>query len=128
MAIQIPVFNLGFMEAAADLSTKQFYCVKATADKTINIATVKGATTLGVLQNKPSVAGDVADIMCLGVTKLMVGVGDLAAGAVWESAADGTGITAEVAKAGMGTVLIGAVAGKLATVTVGFATGTALAA
>lgn len=123
MAIEIPVFNLGFMEAAADLSTKQFYCVKATADKTINIATAAGENVLGVLQNKPAAAGEVADIMCLGVTKLLVGTGDLAAGATWESAADGTGITAATGKAGMGTVLIGAVAGKLATVTVGFATG-----
>lgn len=127
MAIEIPVFNLGFMEAAADLSAKQFYCVKATADKTVNIATAAGENVLGVLQNKPANAGEVADVMCLGVTKIVVGAGDLAAGANWESAADGTGITAATGKTGMGTVLIGAVAGKLATVTVGFATGGTIA-
>lgn len=127
MAIEIPVFNLGFMEAAADLSTKQFYCVEVTADKTVNVTNAAGENCLGVLQNKPSVVGDVCDIMCLGVTKVMVGTGDLTAGAVWEAAADGTAIAATTGKVGMGTVLIGAVAGKLATVTVGFAQGNTLA-
>jgi hypothetical protein len=126
MAIEIPVFDLGIMEAAADLTAKQFYCVKATADKTAGIATAAGESVLGVLQNKPN-STEVMDIMCIGVTKLMVGVGDLAAGGLWETAADGTGIAATTGKVGMGTVLIGAVAGKLATVTVGFAQGNTLA-
>lgn len=128
MAVEIPVFNLGFMEAAADISTKQFYCVEVTADKTVNVCDGKGGPCIGILQNKPSVAGDVCDVMCIGVSKVMVGVGDLAAGANWETAADGTAVTAEAAKVGMGTVLIGAAAGKLATVTVGFAQGATLAA
>lgn len=126
MAIEIPVFNVGFLKSAADLTTKQFYCVKVTADETINIATAAGESVLGVLQNKPNTT-EVSDVMAIGVTKLLVGAGDLAAGALWESAADGTGITAATGKVGMGTVLIGAVAGKLATVTVGFAQGNTLA-
>jgi len=127
MAIEIPVFNLGFMEAAADLSTNQFYVVEVTADKTVNLTNVAGEKALGILQNKPSIVGDVCDIMCLGVSKVMVGTGDLAAGGIWEAAADGSAIPATTGKVGMGTVLIGAVAGKLATVTVGFATGNTLA-
>jgi hypothetical protein len=127
MAVEISVFNLGFMEAATDLSTKQFYCVEVTADNTVNITNSAGENCLGILQNKPSVAGDVCDVMCLGVSKVMVGTGGLTAGSVWEAAADGTAIAATTGKVGMGTVLIGAAAGKLATVTVGFATGNTLA-
>lgn len=127
MAVEIPVFNLGFMEAAADLSTKQFYCVEATADSTVNLTNAAGENCLGILQNKPSIVGDVCDIMCIGVSKVMVGTGNLTAGQVWEAAADGTAIPATTGKVGMGTVLIGAVAGKLATVTVGFAQGNTLA-
>lgn len=127
MAVEIPVFNLGFMEAAADISTKQFYCVEVTADKTVNVCNAAGENCLGILQNKPSVVGDVCDIMCIGVSKVMVGTGGLTAGQVWEAAADGTAIVATTGKVGMGTVLIGAAAGKLATVTVGFAQGNTLA-
>jgi len=128
MAVEIPVFNLGFMKAAADYSTKQFYCVEVTADETVSVCDGAGGPCIGILQNKPSIVGDVADVMCIGVSKVMVGVGDLAAGANWMTAADGTAITATAAKVAMGTVLIGAVAGKLATVTVGFAQGNTTAA
>lgn len=126
MAIEQPCFNIGFMKAAADLSAKQFYCVEVTADVTVNVNNAAGEEVLGVLQNAPK-SGEVADVMCLGVTKIVVGTGDLAAGATWEAAADGTGITAATGKVGKGTVLIGNTAGKLATVTVGFATGGTLA-
>lgn len=126
MAVEQPCFKIGFLKAAADLSAKQFYCVKCTADESINIATSAGENVLGVLQNKP-LSGSPGEVMAIGVTKIVVGTGDLAAGATWESASDGTGITCTTAKAGMGTVLIGAVAGKLATVTVGFATGGTIA-
>jgi len=127
MAIEQPCFAIGFMEAAADLSAKQFHCVKVTADKKFNIATAAGEKILGVLQDKPK--QDVpGNIMLSGVTKILVGTGDLAAGATWETAADGTGITCTAAKAGLGTVLIGAAAGELATVTIGYATGATIAA
>lgn len=126
MAIEQPCFKIGFMKAAADLSAKQFYCVEVTADTTVNVNNAAGEEVLGVLQNAPK-SGEVADVMCLGVTKIVVGTGDLAAGATWEAAADGTGITAATGKVGKGTVLIGNSAGKLATVTVGFATGATLA-
>jgi hypothetical protein len=126
MAVEIPCFEIGFLKAGADLSGKQFRCLKVTADETVNIATVAGENILGVLQDKP-LAGSPCDIMVLGVTKLIAGAGDLAAGANWESAADGSGITAATAKTGLGTVLIGATAGKLATVTIGIATGGTIA-
>jgi len=127
MAIEQPCFAVGFMEAAADLSAKQFRCVKVTADKKINIATAAGEAVLGVLQDKP-IAGSPGNVMLSGVTKIVAGTGDLAAGAIWETANDGSGITCTAAKVGLGTVLIGAAAGELATVTVGYATGATIAA
>lgn len=126
MAIEQPCFKVGFMKAAADLSAKQFYCVEVTADVTVNVNNAAGVEVLGVLQNAPK-SGEVADVMGIGITKLMVGVGGLTAGATWEAAADGTGIAATTGKVGKGTVLIGASQGQLATVTVGFATGGTLA-
>lgn len=124
MAIEQPLFNIGFCTATASLLTKQFYCVKVSADHEVNICTSAGEHFLGVLQNKPDIT-EVADVMQIGVTKVMVGVGDLVAGAIWETAADGTAITATSAKVGAGTVIIGGVAGTLATVTVGLQSGMA---
>jgi hypothetical protein len=123
MAVESPCFSIGFCQAAADLSTKQFYCVKVTAAEKVNIATAAGEQVLGVLQNKPSFDGDVADVMVLGVTKAVIGAGGITAGVQWETAADGTIIPATTGKVGMGTVLTGGAAGILATVTVGIATG-----
>lgn len=126
MAIEQPCFKIGFMKAAADLSAKQFYCVEVTADVTVNVNNAAGEEVLGILQNAPKL-GEVADVMGIGVSKVIVGTGGLTAGAQWEAAADGTAITATTGKVGKGTVLIGGTAGQLATVTVGFATGAALA-
>lgn len=128
MAIEIPVFNVGFCVAEKDLSTKQFYCVEVSADETVDVNDAAGEHVLGILQNKPSAAGDVADVMVIGVSKVMVGAGDLTAGTRWMAAADGTAVACTAAKVAMGTVLVGAVAGKLATVTVGCAQGATIPA
>ena len=39
MALEQPGFEIGFMDAAASLATKQYYCVKVTADHAVNICT-----------------------------------------------------------------------------------------
>lgn len=126
MALEQPLFNIGWMKAAADLSAKQFYCVKVTANATVNIATAAGENILGINQDAP-IADSPVNVAVIGVSKLVAGVGDLAAGQNWETAADGTGIAATTGKVGCGTVLIGAVAGKLATVTIIASTGNTLA-
>ena len=122
MALEQPVFKVGICTAAADLSAKQFYGVKVTATTAVNIMTVKGEAAFGILQNKPTINHS-ADVMLIGVSKVMVGTGNLAAGAFWEFDADGTAITAEASKAAQGVVLIGANAGELATVVIGCANG-----
>ena len=127
MAIEQPCFAVGFMNAAADLSAKQFLCVKVSADKKVDLNGVSGGKILGILQNKPKLDA-VTNVMVLGVSKLMAGAGGLAADAIWMSANDGTGVTCTAAKVAGGTVLIGAAQGELATVTVGIATGATIAA
>lgn len=127
MAFEQRIVCVGNCEAAADLSAKQFHFVKVTAANKVNIATAAGESVLGVLQNKPK-AGEAADVMALGITKVKIGVGGLTAGAVYETAADGTAIAVTAAKVGMGTVLSGGNAGEIASVTIGFATGATIAA
>ena len=118
MAIESRGFNSGIMIAAADLSAAQFKMVKVTAALTVNLATVKGEGIIGILQNKPKL-GEPCDVMHVGISKLVTGAGNLAAAAQYETDTDGTGVTAEVGKVSPGSVLMGASAGELATVTIG---------
>lgn len=62
------------LAAAADLSTHQYKFVKVTAPGKVNLATVLGEVTLGVLQNKPAGDGHAAEIAIDGsVTKVLAG-------------------------------------------------------
>lgn len=122
MALEQRCCNVGFCAAAADLSAKQFRIVKVTGTLAVNLTTVKGEAAFGILQNKPK-SGEAADVWTVGVSKIVAGVGNLAAGATYEADTDGSAVTAEAGKVGLGTVLIGANAGELATVTIGMPTG-----
>ena len=122
MAIEQRVANVGFCTAATDLSTKQFRIVKVTAALAVNLTTVKGEAAFGILQNKPK-SGEAADVWTVAVSKVVAGTGGLAAAASYEADTDGSAVTAEAGKVGLGTVLIGANAGELATVTVGMPCG-----
>lgn len=115
MAVEIPLFNVGFCTAAADYTAKQFHLMDVSADTVVTIAGTSGQACLGILQNKPN-TGEVADVMALGVSKLVAGTGDLAAGALFMAHTDGTGVTASGVKVALGMVIIGATAGNLATV------------
>lgn len=129
MARELPLFNIPGALAAADLSSNQFYCVKKnTTDNQFALCDTDGEVFDGVLQNKPSAAGDAADVMALGVTKLEAGE-TLAAGDLWGTDASGTGKVIEGTVTGAdvgdyvaGRVLEGAASGELATVTVGMLT------
>src|SRR5215510_10160096 len=75
MATQNPELFSG-ITAAADLSTKQFYGVKLTADRAVNIATA--GAVFAVLQNKPKL-GEAAALTNSGIVKCISG-GVIAAG------------------------------------------------
>lgn len=58
------------LKAAADLSAKQYHFVKV--DSSGDAAACTGATDrpVGVLQNKPTAAGQTCEIVVIGVTKI----------------------------------------------------------
>ena len=60
------------MKAAADLSSYQYCFVKLTADNTVNVCG-DGEQALGVLQNKPTVAGQAARVRVMGASRIVAG-------------------------------------------------------
>ncbi|HZT90291.1 MAG TPA: capsid cement protein [Stellaceae bacterium] len=58
--------------AAADLSSNQFYAVKLTGARQVNLASAGGEDIYGVLQNKPT-SGQVADVALYGICKAVAG-------------------------------------------------------
>lgn len=129
MAYQSPLFMLTGALAAADLSTKQFYCVKKnTTDGQYALCTVDGEPFDGVLQDKPSAAGAAAEVMAAGITKIEAGE-TLTAGDYWGTDSAGKGKIVEATVTGAdvgdyvaGRVIEGAASGEMATVTVGLMT------
>lgn len=120
MAYQIPGVSVGTVTAAADLSAKQYYVVDVTANNAVNLTSSAGEAMLGILQNAPT-SGSAANVMVCGVSHVIAGTGGLAAGNLWQAAADGTAIVAASADYVGGMVIVGASAGEYATVTVGVA-------
>lgn len=117
MAVEQRVFNIGFMEAAADLTAKQFYCVEVSAALKVNVNNAAGEHILGILQNKPN-TGETADVSAVGVSKLKIGTGGLTAGVRWMADSDGRGVAATAAKVSGGIVLEGGSENEIATVLV----------
>ncbi len=70
MGYEVPLQNIT-LEAAADLTTKQYYAVKVDANGKAALAGA-GELAVGVLQNVPA-AGQAATIMVSGVTKAIYG-------------------------------------------------------
>lgn len=69
MAFVQPLFNLTGLKAGADLSSKQFYFVKLSAEGTVVVCSGATDIPIGVLQNKPE-SGQDAQVMCIGVSKV----------------------------------------------------------
>lgn len=84
-SFQKPVF--GNATAAADLSAKQFYAVKITADNAVNVAGAADATA--ILMNKP-LSGEIAELALNGGGgKVKLGSGGCSAGNSLKSASGG---------------------------------------
>lgn len=105
--------------AGGDLSGKQFYFVKLSADNTVVICAATTDIAIGVLQNKPA-SGATAEVVTVGVTKVSADA-TLAVGDLIGTSADGQ---ADVKTAGettqyvLGQVISGAAANGLATVVI----------
>lgn len=130
MAWEIKGFTPGGLKAAADLSTKQFYGVKITANNQVNIITADGEPGFGILQNTPA-SGEAAEVMKMGISKAIVNSSTaVSAGDLWGFNSDGTIQTvvdnntgASLGYWALGEVIEGAAAGGIATVSVGLLTG-----
>lgn len=134
MAWERDVFSIPALEAASDLSTKQFYCVRIEeaaavaqgVNLRVSVCDTAGEVVLGVLQNKPNAAGAAASVRALGVTKVVADEA-LYAGMTWGTSADGQAAWVQATNTGAdtrsyvaGMVLESAAAAALATVTIGF--------
>jgi hypothetical protein len=124
MAWELPLFKPGGLKAAASLATKQFYCVKVTADNSVNLCTADGEFVFGILQNKPG-SGDAAEVWPVGISKAQVGT-TVAAGDKFTVDSSGSirpislsDSGADIAKYVAGIVIEGAATGGLATVLIG---------
>jgi hypothetical protein len=93
MATEGPFLNDGSQTtAAADLSAKQFYIVKLTGSRQVNLCSANTDKAYGVLQNKPK-SGDAADIVVLGICKVLCNSGaGITAGVQFMPNTDGTAI------------------------------------
>lgn len=88
MAYEMDVLDVSFI-AAADLSNYQYRFVKLTADNTVNICGA-GEQAIGVLQNKPTGAGQAARVRVFGVSRITNGTsGAITYGTKAKSAAEG---------------------------------------
>ena len=89
MAYEIDTLDISLL-AAADLSSYQYCFVKITADNTVNVAGA-GEAAVGVLQNKPSVAGQAARVRVFGVSRVLADAVGFAYGDKIGSGASGVG-------------------------------------
>ena len=121
MALEKPLFDIGFCQAAADYRTKQFHIMDISGNFAFTIAGTSGQAAVGILQDKPD-AGQVGNIMAIGVSKVMIGTGGLTAGGLFMADTDGTAVAATgTGKYALGMVIKGGSAGELATVIIGTA-------
>src|SRR5574337_1127881 len=88
MAYEGPQIAIPGLKAGADLSAKQYYFVKLSADKTVVVCAAATDIPIGVLQNKPDASGKAAEVVAVGVTKVS-GDADLDAGHLIGTSGDG---------------------------------------
>lgn len=98
-------------EAGADLSALQFHFVVMSSDGQVDGAG-DGAAAIGVLQNKPSAAGQAAEIAIDGVVKVVAGSA-ITAGERIASASDSEAIPAATGDIVVGVAMTSGDAGDL---------------
>lgn len=116
MATEGPLIHDGSQTtAAADLSAKQFYGVKVTAARAVNLVAASTDVPYGVLQNKPT-SGQAADVGVFGVTKVACG-GTVTAGAklMFNSSGQAIAWASGAGNTVIGTALEAGVSGQILT-------------
>lgn len=117
MAFENDVLDVSLL-ADGDLSAYQYHFVKMTDENTVGVCSGATDNPIGILQNEPKAAGNVARVRIHGVSRVMAG-GAIVAGDKVGTDAAGEGIAKTVSKTEyMGIALVGASATQLATVLV----------
>lgn len=88
MAFEIPGFTDGTRPAGADLSAKQYHFVKLNSSGQVVAIAAATDKPYGILQNAPSAAGQAAEVMLCGISKVSADA-DLSIGNQIGAAADG---------------------------------------
>jgi hypothetical protein len=73
MAFEQPGFKPTGLIAAGDLSASQFKAVKISAALTVAAVAAVTDIPIGVLQNNPSAAGQAAEVMTTGISRMVAG-------------------------------------------------------
>ena len=94
MAIQNVVSTLVGAEAAADLSSNQYYFTKVDSSGQVALCDTLGEKMDGVLQNDPDAQGRAATVWGVGSVSKVVASAAIAAGASVTTAASGKAVTA----------------------------------
>lgn len=99
--------------ASVDLSAYQFCAVKISADNTVTFCNATTDVPYGILQDKPSVAGQAANVAVRGTTKAIAGAA-ITVGAQVMCTTAGVLITwtADAGVFSMGTAITGAAAAE----------------
>lgn len=99
-------------EAGADLSAKQYHFVNMSSDGQVDAVASAGAQGIGVLQDKPTAAGQAACIAVYGVSKVVAGA-DVTAGNRVQADGNGKAIAATTGDFVMGVALTAGNSGDL---------------
>lgn len=106
----------GLPGSANPNSGKQYRFVKVTGESTVGLADADDGAVIGVLQNKPQVAGAAATVAIRGVSFVVAGGNVTAGQQVCPKDTDGTAIAWSAGKTVAGTALTGGGSGELISV------------
>lgn len=104
MSYEIPGFKFS-QQASADLSAKQFhFATVPDSNKQVTFVGTQGLMSIGVIQNKPTGAGQATEIMQTGISKVVAHAA-VAAGAAVASSNTGRAITAATGNRVLGVAM-----------------------
>ena len=91
--------------SAANNAGKMYRIVKVTGAKTVGLCTADEDLSVGILQNKPQVTGQAATVGIRGISNVIAGENNIAAGAELSSDSEGRAIAALTGKVVVGIAL-----------------------
>ena len=98
MAFEEDVLDITLL-AYADLSAYQYHFVKLTSDNTCTVCDGASDVPVGILQNKPTAAGQAARVRIMGVSRIYTGTTAITRGGYVGTDASGHGVMKSANKA-----------------------------